>query len=77
MIEESAAYSMCVKMAMPTANDPLVSLRRSIERSATAFTKPRMIPIPTKMYRMVKTFPVAVAGVRSPYPTVVSVTTLK
>ena len=24
MIEESAAYSMCVKMAMPTANDPLV-----------------------------------------------------
>src|SRR5215213_6024243 len=23
MIEESAAYSMCVKMAMPTANDPL------------------------------------------------------
>jgi hypothetical protein len=52
-------------------------LRRSIERSATAFTKPRMIPIPTKMYGMVKTFPVAVAGVRSPYPTVVSVTTLK
>jgi hypothetical protein len=36
-----------------------------------------MIPIPTKMYRMVKTLPDAVVGVRVPYATVVSVTTLK
>jgi hypothetical protein len=35
-----------------------------------------MIPIPTSMYRMVKTLPAAVVGVRSPYPTVVSVTPL-
>jgi hypothetical protein len=51
-------------------------LRRSIACSATAFTEPRMIPTPTSMYRMVKTLPAAVVGVRSPYPTLVSVTPL-
>ena len=59
----------------PAGSRPL--LAALYERSTTAFTKPRMIPIPTKMYRMVKTLPDTVVGVRSPYATVVSVTTLK
>jgi hypothetical protein len=48
-----------------------------MERSATAFAKPRMIPIPTRMYRMAKTFPATVDGTRSPCQAVVLVTALK
>jgi hypothetical protein len=56
---------------------PRTSPRRSSERSATALMKARMMPSPMKLYRMVKTLPAAVDGERSPWPTVVRVTTLK
>jgi hypothetical protein len=44
---------------------------------ASVARKASRMPTPTSRYTTVKSLPASVSGVKSPYPTVVSVTTLK
>ena len=62
MIEESAAYSMCVKMAMPTANDPLVLAGVAVRGIIEAAIPPGEI-----ILRTAKALRCHLCLIRSPY----------
>src|SRR5215210_4117231 len=74
---ESASEASAESGAVASSARSVLLCRRSISRSAILLRKARIIPIPMKMSPMVKTLLMAVVGVSSPYPTVVSVVTLK